>query len=139
MSNAAIHYIRQRTSSQSMKFVDRVASRSLHDTVLTFAVVLKVVFCLVRQAQFYLGFPVLLLLLRPAVRGLFRRMAVTAVLVIAAVTAYRAVIALQFELPVPVFGPLDDPRMLELMTRTLRSAHLPDNNPLEFFFKKKKG
>ena len=84
------------------------------------ALVLRVVFCLVRQAQFYLGFPVLLLLLRPAVRGLFRRMAVTAVIVIAAVTAYRAVIALQFELPVPVFGPLDDPRMLELMTRTLR-------------------
>ncbi|KAK9907538.1 hypothetical protein WJX75_005542 [Coccomyxa subellipsoidea] len=75
------------------------------------------------QAQFYLGFPVLLLLLRPAVRGLFRRMAVTAVIVIAAVTAYRAVIALQFELPVPVFGPLDDPRMLELMTRTLRLSY----------------
>ncbi len=74
------------------------------------------------QAQFYLGFPLLLLLLRPAARGLFRRMAVTAGLVIAAVTTYRAAVALQFELPVPVFGPLDEPRMLELMTRTLRCA-----------------
>lgn len=72
------------------------------------------------QAQFYLGFPLLLLLLRPGQRGLFRRLGVTAALVIAAVTAYRAAIALQFELPVPVFGPLDDPRMLELMTKTLR-------------------
>ena len=52
--------------------------------------------------------------------GLFRRMALMSSLVIAAVTAYRAAIALQFELPVPVFGPLDDPPMLELMTRMLR-------------------
>ncbi|CAL8462705.1 g2238 [Coccomyxa elongata] len=87
------------------------------------------------QAQFYLGFPLLLLLLRPAVRGLFRRMALLSSLVIAAVTAYRAAIALQFELPVPVFGPLDDPRMLELMTRTLRLSYyslLPRLSHLSF-------
>ncbi len=40
--------------------------------------------------------------------------------VIAVVTAYRAAIALDFKLPVPVFGPLEDPEALALMTRTLQ-------------------
>ena len=40
--------------------------------------------------------------------------------IIAVMTAYRAAIALDFKLPVPVFGPLEDPEALALMTRTLQ-------------------
>jgi peptidoglycan/LPS O-acetylase OafA/YrhL len=75
------------------------------------------------QAQFYVAFPVLLLLLRPRTDGLFRRLAIASAAIIGAVTAYRASVALRFELPVPVFGPLDDARMLALMTETLRVSY----------------
>lgn len=70
--------------------------------------------------QFYLAFPLALLALQPRAPGGPRRLATAAVLVIAAVTAYRAAIALSFRLPVPVFGPLDSPEMLALMTHTLK-------------------
>ena len=73
------------------------------------------------QMQFYLLCPLLMLCLRPAAqKGLERRLAKASGAIIAAVTAYRAVIALDFQLPVPVFGPLDHPEALELMTRTLK-------------------
>ena len=73
------------------------------------------------QMQFYLLCLPLMLCLRPAARtGLHRRLAKASGVIIAAVTAYRAVIALDFQLPVPVFGPLDDPAALDLMTRTLK-------------------
>ncbi len=73
------------------------------------------------QMQFYLLCPLLMLCLRPAAqKGLERRLAKASGVIIAAVTAYRAVIALDFQLPVPVFGPLDDPEALDLMTRTLK-------------------
>ena len=73
------------------------------------------------QMQFYLLCPLLMLCLRPAAeKGLERRLAKASGVIIAAVTAYRAVIALDFRLPVPVFGPLDDPDALDLMTRTLK-------------------
>ena len=73
--------------------------------------------------QFYLAFPVALLALRPRVPGGPRRLAATSTLVIAAVTAYRAAIAVRFRLPVPVFGPLGSPEMLALMTHTLRVSY----------------
>ena len=73
------------------------------------------------QMQFFLLCPLLMLCLRPAApKGLERRLAMASGVIIAAVTAYRAVIALDFQLPVPVFGPLDDPEALDLMTRTLK-------------------
>lgn len=73
------------------------------------------------QMQFYLLCLPLMLCLRPAARtGLHRRLAKASGMIIAAVTAYRAVIALDFQLPVPVFGPLDNPVALDLMTRTLQ-------------------
>ncbi len=73
--------------------------------------------------QFYAVFPPLLLLLRPQRHGLFRRLAAASALIIGAVSLYRARVALRFELPVPIFGPLDDPRMLGLMTETLRVSY----------------
>ena len=71
--------------------------------------------------QFFLLSPLLMLCLRPAAqKGLAGRLAKACGLVIAAVTVYRALIALDFRLPVPVFGPLENPEALELMTRTLQ-------------------
>lgn len=78
---------------------------------------------LLPQVQFYLALPLLLLLLRPHAGGLVGRLAAAAALIIAGVTAYRAAIAVHFKLPVPVFGPLDDPEMLQLMTRTLKLSY----------------
>lgn len=73
------------------------------------------------QMQFFLLLPLLMLCLRPAApKGLGRRLAKASGAVIAAVTAYRGVIALNFQLPVPVFGPLDNPDALDLVTRTLQ-------------------
>ena len=53
--------------------------------------------------------------------------------IVAIVTAYRAAIAPDFKLPVPVFGPLEDPEALALMTRTLQvgtsACHFPKLKP----------
>lgn len=72
--------------------------------------------------QFFLLCPLLMLCLAWGARGksLNRRLAKAAGTIVGAVTLYRAVIALNFKLPVPVFGPLDDQRALEHMTRTLQ-------------------
>lgn len=72
--------------------------------------------------QFFLLCPLLMLCLACGVRrkSLNRRLAKAAGTIVGAVTLYRAVIALDFKLPVPVFGPLDDQRALEHMTRTLQ-------------------
>ena len=76
------------------------------------------------QVQFYLALPLLLLLLSPRNHGgLVRRLAAASALIIAGVTAYRAASAVHFKLPVPVFGPLDNPEMLQLMTRTLQLSY----------------
>ena len=74
------------------------------------------------QMQFFVLCPLLMLCLAWGVRGksLNRHLAKAAGTIVGAVTLYRAVIALDFRLPVPVFGPLDDQRALEHMTRTLQ-------------------
>ena len=91
--------------------------------------------CCGSQVQFYVALPLLLLLLRPRAAGLRKRLALAAAAIIAGVTAYRAAIALRFQLPVPVFGPLDSPEMLRLMTHTLRVSYyslLPRLSHLSF-------
>ena len=87
------------------------------------------------QVQFYMALPLLLLLLRPQAAGLYERLAMASGAIIVGVTAYRAAIALRLQLPVPVFGPLDSPEMLQLMTRTLRVSYyslLPRLSHLSF-------
>lgn len=80
--------------------------------------------------QFFLLCPLLMLCLRQGGRkGMGGRLAKASGGIIAVVTAYRAAIALDFKLPVPIFGPLEDPDALALMTRTLQviasARHLP--------------
>lgn len=73
------------------------------------------------QMQFFLLCPLLMLCLRQgAQKGMVGRLAKACSGIVAVVTAYRAAIALDFQLPVPVFGPLEDPKALALMTRTLQ-------------------
>ena len=73
------------------------------------------------QMQFFLLCPLLMLCLRGGgLKGLVGRLAKACGGIVAVVTAYRAAIALEFKLPVPVFGPLEDPEALALMTRTLQ-------------------
>ena len=86
------------------------------------------------QMQFFLLCPLLMLCLRRGgQKGMAGHLAKASGGIVAVVTAYRAAIAQDFKLPVPVFGPLEDPAALALMTRTLQvgkgSAHLPCKAP----------
>ena len=82
------------------------------------------------QMQFFLLCPLFMLCLRQGgQKGMGGRLAKASGGIIAVVTAYRAAIALDLKLPVPVFGPLQDPEALALMTQTLQVSASACHHP----------